>query len=151
MFPMIRRKATDRVYQINRGKSVTLAVIGTDAPETGFSIVVSHIDSPRLDLKQRPLYESAGISYFKTHYYGGIKKYQWTALPLAIHGTVLTESGRRVDVRIGEEEGNPVFFISDLMPHIAKDQYDKKLGDAISGEGAHWVRRRGGCRHQGSC
>ena len=129
----------DRVYQINRGKSVTLAVIGTDAPETGFSIVVSHIDSPRLDLKQRPLYESAGISYFKTHYYGGIKKYQWTALPLAIHGTVLTESGRRVDVRIGEEEGDPVFFISDLMPHIAKDQYDKKLGDAISGEGLNII------------
>ena len=91
------------------------------------------------NLKQRPLYESAGISYFKTHYYGGIKKYQWTALPLAIHGTVLTESGRRVDVRIGEEEGDPVFFISDLMPHIAKDQYDKKLGDAISGEGLNII------------
>jgi len=116
-----------------------LAVIGTDAPEAGFSIVVSHIDSPRLDLKQRPLYETAGISYFKTHYYGGIKKYQWTALPLALHGTVMTESGGRVDVRVGEAEGEPVFFISDLMPHIAKDQYEKKLGDAISGEGLNII------------
>ena len=132
-------KPGDRVYRVNRGKSVMLAVIGTDAPEAGFSIVVSHIDSPRLDLKQRPLYETAGISYFKTHYYGGIKKYQWTALPLALHGTVMTESGGRVDVRVGEAEGEPVFFISDLMPHIAKDQYEKKLGDAISGEGLNII------------
>ena len=137
--PTVSCKPGDRVYRVNRGKSVMLAVIGTDAPEAGFSIVVSHIDSPRLDLKQRPLYETAGISYFKTHYYGGIKKYQWTALPLALHGTVMTESGGRVDVRIGEAEGEPVFFISDLMPHIAKDQYEKKLGDAISGEGLNII------------
>lgn len=137
--PTVSCKPGDRVYQVNRGKSVMLAVIGTDAPEAGFSIVVSHIDSPRLDLKQRPLYETAGISYFKTHYYGGIKKYQWTALPLALHGTVMTESGGRVDVRVGEAEGEPVFFISDLMPHIAKDQYEKKLGDAISGEGLNII------------
>ena len=137
--PTVSCKPGDRVYRVNRGKSVMLAVIGTDAPEAGFSIVVSHIDSPRLDLKQRPLYETAGISYFKTHYYGGIKKYQWTALPLALHGTVMTESGGRVDVRVGEAEGEPVFFISDLMPHIAKDQYEKKLGDAISGEGLNII------------
>ena len=137
--PTVSCKPGDRVYRVNRGKSVMLAVIGTDAPEAGFSIVVSHIDSPRLDLKQRPLYETAGISYFKTHYYGGIKKYQWTALPLALHGTVMTESGGRVDVRVGEVEGEPVFFISDLMPHIAKDQYEKKLGDAISGEGLNII------------
>ena len=137
--PTVSCKPGDRVYRGNRGKSVMLAVIGTDAPEAGFSIVVSHIDSPRLDLKQRPLYETAGISYFKTHYYGGIKKYQWTALPLALHGTVMTESGGRVDVRVGEAEGEPVFFISDLMPHIAKDQYEKKLGDAISGEGLNII------------
>ena len=137
--PTVSCKPGDRVYRVNRGKSVMLAVIGTDAPESGFSIVVSHIDSPRLDLKQRPLYETAGISYFKTHYYGGIKKYQWTALPLALHGTVMTESGGRVDVRVGEAEGEPVFFISDLMPHIAKDQYEKKLGDAISGEGLNII------------
>ena len=137
--PTVSCKPGNRVYRVNRGKSVMLAVIGTDAPEAGFSIVVSHIDSPRLDLKQRPLYETAGISYFKTHYYGGIKKYQWTALPLALHGTVMTESGGRVDVRVGEAEGEPVFFISDLMPHIAKDQYEKKLGDAISGEGLNII------------
>lgn len=137
--PTVSCKPGDRVYRVNRGKSVMLAVIGVDAPEAGFSIVVSHIDSPRLDLKQRPLYETAGISYFKTHYYGGIKKYQWTALPLALHGTVMTESGGRVDVRVGEAEGEPVFFISDLMPHIAKDQYEKKLGDAISGEGLNII------------
>ena len=137
--PTVSCKPGDRVYRVNRGKSVMLAVIGTDAPEAGFSIVVSHIDSPRLDLKQRPLYETAGISYFKTHYYGGIKKYQWTALPLALHGTVMTESGGRVDVRVGEAEGEPVFFISDPMPHIAKDQYEKKLGDAISGEGLNII------------
>ena len=137
--PTVSCKPGDCVYRVNRGKSVMLAVIGTDAPEAGFSIVVSHIDSPRLDLKQRPLYETAGISYFKTHYYGGIKKYQWTALPLALHGTVMTESGGRVDVRVGEAEGEPVFFISDLMPHIAKDQYEKKLGDAISGEGLNII------------
>ena len=137
--PTVSCKPGDRVYRVNRGKSVMLAVIGTDAPEAGFSIVVSHIDSPRLDLKPRPLYETAGISYFKTHYYGGIKKYQWTALPLALHGTVMTESGGRVDVRVGEAEGEPVFFISDLMPHIAKDQYEKKLGDAISGEGLNII------------
>ena len=137
--PTVSCKPGDRVYRVNRGKSVMLAVIGTDAPEAGFSIVVSHNDSPRLDLKQRPLYETAGISYFKTHYYGGIKKYQWTALPLALHGTVMTESGGRVDVRVGEAEGEPVFFISDLMPHIAKDQYEKKLGDAISGEGLNII------------
>ena len=137
--PTVSCKPGDRGYRVNRGKSVMLAVIGTDAPEAGFSIVVSHIDSPRLDLKQRPLYETAGISYFKTHYYGGIKKYQWTALPLALHGTVMTESGGRVDVRVGEAEGEPVFFISDLMPHIAKDQYEKKLGDAISGEGLNII------------
>ena len=137
--PTVSCKPGDRVYRVNRGKSVMLAVIGTDAPEAGFSIVVSHIDSPRLDLKQRPLYETAGISYFKTHYYGGIKKYQWTALPLALHGTVMIESGGRVDVRVGEAEGEPVFFISDLMPHIAKDQYEKKLGDAISGEGLNII------------
>ena len=137
--PTVSCKPGDRVYRVNSGKSVMLAVIGTDAPEAGFSIVVSHIDSPRLDLKQRPLYETAGISYFKTHYYGGIKKYQWTALPLALHGTVMTESGGRVDVRVGEAEGEPVFFISDLMPHIAKDQYEKKLGDAISGEGLNII------------
>ena len=137
--PTVSCKPGDRVYRVNRGKSVMLAVIGTDAPEAGFSIVVSHIDSPRLDLKQRPLYETAGISYFKTHYYGGIKKYQWTALPLALHGTVMTESGGRVDVRVGEAEGEPVFFISDLMPHIAQDQYEKKLGDAISGEGLNII------------
>lgn len=132
--PTVSCKPGDRVYRVNRGKSVMLAVIGTDAPEAGFSIVVSHIDSPRLDLKQRPLYETAGISYFKTHYYGGIKKYQWTALPLALHGVVATTDGEVVEVNIGDGEGDPVFCVTDLLPHLGAQQMDKKGSKVVEGE-----------------
>lgn len=132
--PTVSCKPGDRVYRVNRGKSVMLAVIGTDAPEAGFSIVVSHIDSPRLDLKQRPLYETAGISYFKTHYYGGIKKYQWTAIPLAMHGVVVKSDGTVIKVCIGEEAGDPQFTITDILPHLGQDQATKPLSTAFTGE-----------------
>ena len=123
-----------RVYRINREKSLMLAVIGSEPLSEGFRIMASHIDSPRLDLKPMPLYESSGIGYFKTHYYGGIKKYQWTALPLALHGVVYLKDGTRVDVTIGEDENDPVLYISDLMPHIAKDQVAKTGANVIGGE-----------------
>ncbi len=127
-------KPGDKVYTINRDKNILLAVIGTDDPETGFNIVGSHVDSPRLDLKQNPLYESNEIALFKTHYYGGIKKYQWTAIPLALHGVIYTRNGEKVEVKIGENDNDPVFCITDLLPHLAKDQMMKKLSDGIEGE-----------------
>lgn len=127
-------KPGDKVYTINRDKNIMLAVIGTDDPETGFNIVGAHVDSPRLDLKQNPLYESNELALLKTHYYGGIKKYQWTAIPLALHGVVYTRDGEKIEVRIGENDNDPVFCITDLLPHLAKDQMVKKLSDGIEGE-----------------
>ncbi len=123
-----------KVYYVNRQKSLMLAVIGSEPLSEGFRIIASHIDSPRLDLKPMPLYESSGIGYFKTHYYGGIKKYQWTAIPLALHGVVYKGDGTAVDICIGEDEDDPVLYVSDLMPHIAKDQMAKNAGSVISGE-----------------
>ncbi len=128
-------KAGDKIYYVNRAKSIALAVIGKEGLEKGANIVVAHVDSPRLDIKQRPLYEDSGIAYFKTHYYGGIKKYQWTALPLALHGVIIKKDGTKIDVCIGESEDEPVFYISDLMPHIGGRQAEKPLGSAITGEG----------------
>lgn len=127
-------KPGDRVYSINRDKNILLAVIGEDAPENGYNIVGAHIDSPRLDLKQNPLYESSEFAFLKTHYYGGIKKYQWTAIPLSLHGVVYTKSGEKVEICIGEKDEDPVFTITDLLPHLAKDQMLKKLSDGIEGE-----------------
>ena len=124
----------DKVYYINRDKSIYIAVIGTDMIETGLNIVGAHIDSPRLDLKPNPLYEDMGFAYFKTHYYGGIKKYQWTTIPLSIHGVVVKTSGEKVKINIGEEEDDPIFTITDLLPHLALEQMDKKLKEGISGE-----------------
>ena len=124
----------DRVYYINRAKSMYIAVIGTDTLETGLNIVGAHVDSPRLDLKPNPLYEDTGFAYFKTHYYGGIKKYQWTTIPLSIHGVVVKTNGERIKINIGEEEEDPAFVITDLLPHLAQDQMQKKLGQAIDGE-----------------
>lgn len=128
-------KPGDRRYFVNKGKGIYLFRIGT-APlsETGFRILAAHIDSPRIDLKQNPLYEDSGMSFFKTHYYGGIKKYQWTALPLALHGVVVRADGETVTVSIGEEPGDPVFYINDLLPHLGQDQAQQPLGKAISGE-----------------
>lgn len=127
--------AGDKIYAINRDKAIILFVIGTEPLEQGMHIVGSHIDAPRLDLKPFPLYEDSELAFLKTHYYGGIKKYQWTAIPLALHGVVYTKNGERVIIEIGEDINDPVFTITDLLPHLAKDQAQKKLGEAISGEG----------------
>lgn len=132
-------KAGDKVYYVNRNKSIALAVIGTEDLEQGANIVIAHVDSPRLDIKQRPLYEESSLAYFKTHYYGGVKKYQWTALPLALHGVVIKSNGESVYINIGEDENDPAFYISDLMPHIAKNQMEKPLASAISGEGLNII------------
>lgn len=127
-------KAGDKIYYNNRGKAVILAIIGEEPIENGVNIMASHIDSPRIDLKPRPLYEEAEIAYFKTHYYGGIKKYQWTAIPLALHGVVVRADGTSVRICIGEDEADPVFCISDLLPHLAQDQMKRSLGEGIKGE-----------------
>ncbi len=124
----------DRVYCNNRGKAVMLAVIGSQPIENGVKIAAAHIDSPRLDLKPRPLYEDAELALFKTHYYGGIKKYQWTAIPLALHGVIVRADGEKIKVCIGEDAGDPVFCVTDLLPHLAKDQMSRKLSDGIKGE-----------------
>ena len=127
--------AGDKVYSVNRGKGIVLAVIGEEPVQNGANIVGAHIDVPRLDLKPNPLYEDGGFSLFKTHYYGGIKKYQWTAIPLAIHGVVILADGSLVDINIGEDENDPVFCITDLLPHLAQEQMKKNLSEAIAGEG----------------
>ena len=126
-------KAGDKVYAVNRKKNILLAVIGTEDIEKGVNIAGAHIDSPRLDLKQNPLYEKTDMALLKTHYYGGIKKYQWTAIPLAIHGAVVTDSGIKT-INIGEKPGDPVFCITDLLPHLAKDQMSKKMTEGIEAE-----------------
>lgn len=127
-------KAGDRVYFTNRKKNIILAVVGEEDITNGISIVGAHIDAPRLDLKQNPLYQSKDMALLKTHYYGGIKKYQWTTVPLALHGVCYTKDGEQVEINIGENENDPVFCITDLLPHLAKDQMAKKLGEAIEGE-----------------
>lgn len=127
-------KCGDRVYYINRGKNVVLAVIGSNPIEDGTSIVAAHIDSPRLDLKPNPLYEDSNMALFKTHYYGGIKKYQWTAIPLSLIGVVVKTDGSVINVNIGENEGDPVFTVTDLLPHLAQEQMVKKLSEAFTGE-----------------
>ncbi len=124
----------DKVYFCNRGKSMYIAVIGNKKLEEGLNIVGAHIDSPRLDLKPNPLYEDSEFAYFNTHYYGGIKKYQWTTIPLSIHGVIVKTNGEKITVNIGEDENDPIFTITDLLPHLAKDQAQKKLGEAIEGE-----------------
>ncbi|MBO4262333.1 MAG: aminopeptidase [Clostridia bacterium] len=128
-------KVGDKKYFNNRGKSLVLFKIGaSDIGEDGIRILASHIDSPRLDVKQNPLYEDGGMAYLKTHYYGGIKKYQWTAIPLALHGKVALAGGKTVDVKIGDAEGDPVFYVDDLLPHLSREQAGKPLSSAIDGE-----------------
>lgn len=126
--------AGDKVYFINREKNIYLAVIGTKSIEEGVNIIGAHADSPRLDLKPNPLHEEGDFAYFKTHYYGGIKKYQWTTIPLAIHGVIIKENGEKINVTVGEDENDPIFTITDLLPHLAKDQMQKKLSEAINAE-----------------
>ncbi len=124
----------DKVYYLNREKAVYAAVLGTKPVESGLNIIGSHIDSPRLDLKPNPLYEDTGFAFLKTHYYGGIKKYQWTTIPLSLHGVIVKADGEKITVNIGEDENDPIFTITDLLPHLAQEQMDKKLKDGISGE-----------------
>ena len=123
----------DKVYLNNRGKSIYTIVIGSNI-ESGINVIGSHIDSPRLDLKPNPLYEDAKLALFKTHYYGGIKKYQWTTIPLAIHGVVIKPDGEKIEINIGENDNDPVFTITDILPHLAQEQYEKKISKAIEGE-----------------
>ena len=127
-------KPGDKIYYNNRGKAIALAVIGTEKLNKGANICAAHEDSPRMDLKPNPLYEDSEIAYFKTHYYGGIKKYQWPTLPLALHGVVCCKDGRTVNVTIGEDPADPVLMISDLLPHLAADQMQKTAGQVIAGE-----------------
>lgn len=127
-------KAGDKVYVTNMNKNVALFVIGEKPMEEGLRILGAHIDSPRLDLKQNPLYESEGFALLDTHYYGGIKKYQWVTLPLALHGVVAKKDGTITIVEIGEDEDDPVFCITDLLPHLAADQMQKKAAQVVTGE-----------------
>ena len=133
-------KAGDKRYFINRHKNVFLISVGTeDVAKDGVRIMVAHVDSPRLDLKPNPMFEEAGLCYLKTHYYGGIKKYQWTATPLALHGVVMLRGGERKEICIGEDENDPVFYITDLLPHLGGEQSTKPLGKAIDGESLNAV------------
>ncbi len=124
----------DKIYDVYMGKTAVLFNIGDDPLEKGMNILGAHIDSPRLDVKQNPLYEDGGMAYLDTHYYGGIKKYQWTALPLAIHGVVVKTDGKKVEIKLGEDEGDPVFCVTDLLIHLAGEQMEKKASKAVEGE-----------------
>jgi aspartyl aminopeptidase len=132
-------KPGDKVYEINRGKALTLAVIGSAPLSEGINLAAAHVDSPRLDLKQVPLYEESELAFFKTHYYGGIKKYQWVAIPLELHGIVVKRDGTITDVSVGALKGEPQFTITDLLPHLGADQMKKTLSDAITGEGLNII------------
>ena len=132
--PGMEAKPGDKFYLNNRGKSIMLAVVGKQPLSAGANICAAHVDSPRMDLKPNPLYEDSEIAYFKTHYYGGIKKYQWLAIPLALHGVVCKKDGSSVTITIGEDDNDPVLYISDLLPHLAGDQMSKTAGQLIAGE-----------------
>jgi aspartyl aminopeptidase len=126
--------AGDKLYYNNRGKNLFVFTIGSESVANGIRIVASHVDAPRIDLKQCPLYEDGGMAFFKTHYYGGIRKYQWVATPLALHGVVITKNGETIDVCIGESDEDPIFFISDLLPHLGREQAKLPLSEGIKGE-----------------
>ena len=134
LMPGMKLQPGDKVYSNNRGKSIILAVVGSESLNDGANICAAHVDSPRMDLKPNPLYEDSEIAYFKTHYYGGIKKYQWTAVPLALHGVVCLKDGTTVTVTIGEEENDPIFCVSDLLIHLSADQMQKTAAQVIAGE-----------------
>ena len=138
-FPGMELHPGMKIYRCNRGKALMLAIIGKNSLDDGAVIAGAHVDSPRLDLKQNPLYESEELCFFRTHYYGGIKKYQWVTIPLELHGVVVLQSGERVDVVIGREPGDPRFVITDLLPHLAQDQMKKTMAEGITGEGLHIV------------
>ena len=134
LVPGMQLKPGDRVYRNNRGKSILLAIIGSSSMNEGSNICAAHTDSPRMDLKPNPLYEDSEIAYFKTHYYGGIKKYQWPTVPLALHGVVCRKDGTTVTVTIGEDDTDPVLMVSDLLIHLSADQMKKPLAEGIVGE-----------------
>jgi aspartyl aminopeptidase len=127
-------KAGDKVYQVNRDKALICAVIGDEPVSAGVNILGAHVDSPRIDLKANPLYEEAELALLDTQYYGGIKNYQWAAIPLAVHGVVIREDGTKIAVRLGEDETDPVFTITDLLPHLAREQMQKKATEVVAGE-----------------
>ena len=132
--PGMDAKPGDKIYYNNRGKSILLAVIGKKSLAEGANICAAHVDSPRMDIKPNPLYEDSQIAFFKTHYYGGIKKYQWVTIPLALHGVVYRKDGSVITVTIGEDDSDPVLMVSDLLPHLAADQMQKTLAKGIEGE-----------------
>jgi aspartyl aminopeptidase len=127
-------KSGDKVYAVHMGKTLVIYNVGSEPIENGMNILGAHIDSPRLDVKQKPLYESSELTYFDTHYYGGIKKYQWVTIPLAIHGVVIKKNGECVEINIGEKDSDPVFFVSDLLVHLSQEQLEKKAAKVIDGE-----------------
>ena len=127
-------KAGDKVYAVHMNKIIALFNIGTDSLEQGFNILGAHIDSPRLDVKQNPFYEDKNLAFFDTNYYGGIKKYQWVAMPLALHGVVVKKDGTKVTLSIGEKDTDPVFCVTDLLPHLGQEQMEKKAAKVIEGE-----------------
>ncbi len=127
-------KKGDKIYAVNMNKSIFLFNIGNDALENGMNILGAHIDSPRMDIKSNPLYEDSKIAYLDTHYYGGVKKYQWVATPLALHGVVVKKDGTTIEMAIGEDEDDPVFFVSDLLIHLAGEQLEKKGAKVVEGE-----------------
>ena len=133
--PNAEYKAGDRVYLINRGKAIALAVIGKNGVKNGARLAIAHIDSPRIDLKPNPLYEANNLALFKTHYYGGLKKYQWTAIPLTLHGTVVKLDGSTVDIIWGDEENESCFCVTDLLPHLAQEQATRSRRQSL------WQRR----------
>ena len=130
----VKCKAGDKIYCVHMNKSIAMFQIGTKNMEEGMNILGAHIDSPRLDIKQNPLYEDGGFAYLDTHYYGGVKKYQWVTLPLAIHGVVVKKDGTTIEISVGEEEDDPVFFVSDLLIHLAQEQLEKTAAKVIEGE-----------------
>lgn len=130
----VKYKPGDKLYKVNRNKSVCFAVIGKKGCKNGFKVAVSHIDSPRIDIKQNPLYEQNELALMKTHYYGGIKKYQWTSIPLSLHGRFSLNDGSYLDISIGEKDDEPCFYISDLLPHLARDQMQQPMSKVIEGE-----------------
>ena len=141
----------EKYYFNNRGKSLFLFDMGTDARSYDLRIAAAHVDAPRLDLKQNPLYSDSGLAMLKTHYYGGIKKYQWATVPLALHGTVIRQDGSSVDVVLGEDPSEPVFYISDLLPHLGQDQMQKTLADGITAEQLNLICGRAVRRSCGQC
>ena len=127
-------KPGDKFYIVNRGHALALVVMGKQGTKQGVKLAISHVDAPRLDLKPNPVFETNELAMFKSHYYGGIKKYQWTTIPLSLHGRIVKKDGSYVDVNLGEDENEPCFCVTDLLPHLAREQMNKKMCEAIMGE-----------------